>query len=330
MAERNTYIDFLRFVGLSFIVLAHVGCPPTLHQIRCCDVPLMLFVSGLSYSGKKVSASWKEYYWPRIKRLVIPIYIFVACYTLFSAIFGSPQPTDVIAKSFLLCYEGAIGYVWVIKIFLLIMLVTPLLIKLNERISNGTFFATLVGLIVLQEGVVAFSDLLPAGIVKFGYNETIPYLVGYSIPFLLGLRLRKASVKTENIVLVVTVCAAIGLGIYLRLCVNSEALITDSKYPPHSLFLLYGLATAAVLWKMRGILGSVTKARWISFIGSNTIWIYVWHTLFVILVPMVCGQWLVKFLLVYACAVGVYYLQYRLVTRKGDIRDRKFLKYFVG
>lgn len=48
--KRDISIDILRFIGISFIILAHVNPPDTILNIRCFDVSLMLFVSGLTMS----------------------------------------------------------------------------------------------------------------------------------------------------------------------------------------------------------------------------------------------------------------------------------------
>lgn len=53
MKERDLSIDLMRAIGLLCVILAHVNPPATLMQIRCFDVPLMLFVSGLVFSGRK-------------------------------------------------------------------------------------------------------------------------------------------------------------------------------------------------------------------------------------------------------------------------------------
>jgi len=54
-SSRVVQIDILRFIGLSLIVFAHVKPPTILFEIRSFDVPLMLFISGMSYviAGKK-------------------------------------------------------------------------------------------------------------------------------------------------------------------------------------------------------------------------------------------------------------------------------------
>ena len=50
--QRDLYIDFLRFIGISLIILAPVEAPAGITQFRSFDVPLMVFVSGLSFSTK--------------------------------------------------------------------------------------------------------------------------------------------------------------------------------------------------------------------------------------------------------------------------------------
>lgn len=83
--QRDLYIDFLRFIGISLIILAHVEAPSGITQFRSFDVPLMVFVSGLSFSTKG-GGFWK-YVWKRVKRLCIPVYLFLTI--LFTAVIGA-------------------------------------------------------------------------------------------------------------------------------------------------------------------------------------------------------------------------------------------------
>lgn len=50
--KRDISIDILRFIVISLIILAHVNPPDTILNIRCFDVSLMLFVSGLIMSKR--------------------------------------------------------------------------------------------------------------------------------------------------------------------------------------------------------------------------------------------------------------------------------------
>ena len=79
MKGRDLTIDFLRFVGLSLIIIAHVQAPYKLTQIRCFDVPMMLFISGLTSSGRS-AGNYLEYIVKRTKRLILPVWIFLFFY----------------------------------------------------------------------------------------------------------------------------------------------------------------------------------------------------------------------------------------------------------
>lgn len=49
---RDIEVDVLRSIGILLIILAHIKAPVIPTVIRCFDVPLMVFVSGLCYSDK--------------------------------------------------------------------------------------------------------------------------------------------------------------------------------------------------------------------------------------------------------------------------------------
>lgn len=112
--ERDVSIDFLRFLGLSLIILAHVSPSNFILQIRTFDVPLMFFVSGLAYSGRKIDFS-KSFYYHRIKRLLIPVYIFITCYYSIALIINLLLSTNIesyindIIDSYLLIGRGRLS-----------------------------------------------------------------------------------------------------------------------------------------------------------------------------------------------------------------------------
>ena len=68
---RDPAVDLLRFIGISMIFLAHIGPPAALFQLRSFDVPLMIFVSGLSYSGRQV-VGYASFVRKRLGRLLMP------------------------------------------------------------------------------------------------------------------------------------------------------------------------------------------------------------------------------------------------------------------
>lgn len=331
MHTRNCYIDFLRFVGLSLIVLAHVHSPNIIHQIRCCDVPLMLFVSGLAYGNRSINPPLKDFFLPRIKKLLIPVYLFVVCDLLAFVIADKTLSLESVIKSLFLCSDGAVGYVWIMKVFLLVMLVTPAIVKLNKRLSFLGFWMVVILLFIFQEALTWVTYFITKEPFKSVYQETLPYLVGYLIPFLIGVRLRQNNHREEIATLfIIVLCSVAALIIYLSTHDGPIAITPFYKYPPHSYFIIYGLSISTILWFLRRIIKINEENKLMLFIGRNTIWIYLWHIVFVTIANILIDNWLIKFFLVYTCAVGVYYIQFKTVTQVSLNHNNKILKYFIG
>ena len=81
MECRNRSIDLLRFIALTGIIIAHIDPPSFWMQLRGFDVPLMVFLSGVSY---RISGGNKQNYWSyavkRFKRLILPVWVFLTIY----------------------------------------------------------------------------------------------------------------------------------------------------------------------------------------------------------------------------------------------------------
>ena len=122
--NRDASIDILRFIALSGLILAHTAPPPIFLQLRSFDVPMMVFLSGVAFSlssGNK--ATYSTYVWKRFKRLILPMWIFVIMYTVFTIAIGNGFPG--LTK---LLFEYAIPimnnwYTWIIRVFFIIALV---------------------------------------------------------------------------------------------------------------------------------------------------------------------------------------------------------------
>lgn len=119
----NEKIDLLRFIGLAMIIFAHVNPPSILLQLRTFDVPLMIIVSAMSFSLGYKDEPYIQYLWKRIKRLVFHVWIFLTGYFLTILIF-SPSAKVLNFKTLFDSYFffGGIGYVWIIRIFILLAL----------------------------------------------------------------------------------------------------------------------------------------------------------------------------------------------------------------
>lgn len=327
--KRDPVIDNLRFVGITLIVLAHVT-PPILilFNARTFDVPLMLFVSGLAYAGKTVDVRW-HFFVHRFLRLVVPVYLFLTLYFVLAGAMKFVASIDFgitrhhIVGSYLLM--DGIGYVWIIRVFLMVAMLTPWLVRIEVRIkSDGLFAVLLVTLAVAQEVLLASH----AGLGNPFVRDFVYYAVGYSLLFLLGLRLQRTACRRSWL----TGCAVLFVAVLLLVChQNGSIWVNDYKYPPRLYFMAYGaVASVACFLAMRSKLLR-RKVSLVTFIGQNTIWIYLWHIPLIQLTGMLHLAWYVRFLLVYMLSVVVVRAQVALVNHwQHTHKNLTLLKYLKG
>ena len=258
-SNRDFYIDFLRFLGLSLIILVHVNCPDWLKQLRCFDVPLMVFVSGLSCTFN-VNSNIGQWLWKRTKRLVIPTYIFFSAYMLL--LFVMDQFTenslithDKVIGTYLMLNNPSVGYIYIIRVFLLVMLCTPLYLSLIGKAQSHTgnrtlaiYIITLI-LFVSLELLVSFIDIPEEGLVGIFYNQYIIYAIAYLIPFLEGLSLKRLDEKHVKLAsLLAIVALIISAIVYYEQNGLPFAITPIYKYPPPCLLsYIWRLCVRAVI-----------------------------------------------------------------------------------
>lgn len=339
LQQRDPSIDLLRFIGLTMIILAHIGLSRStslLFQLRSFDVPLMVFTSGLAFSGKNVG-SYLHFIGKRTLRLIVPVYMFVAAYILLNPILSGwglveSYSTEQIAGTFMLRLNPSIGYVWIIRVFLIVMLATPLLIKLDKVLKNDwVCLGAIAAVLAAQHLLVGWLKPMKPG---WFIQDWVLYICGYSAVFMWGLRARKASPAASCVALLMlaAVLCFCGYGMYEEH--GTLMKLQATKYPPQLYFLAWGMFISGILWFTRKWWTKVMDNRLFTFIGQNTIWIYLWHIPFVNIVvkgPFDAWHPLWKYIFVYVTALCIYALQYKIV---GMVRKRwpnnVITKYFVG
>lgn len=175
---------------------------------------------------------------------------------------------------------------------------------------------------------VHFSD---NGFVGVLYNQYFIYAMAYSIPFLIGYSLKTLPRERVRLTILIAIAVlVIGAIIYYLLNGLPFVITPTYKYPPHAYYIIYGCCISVLLYCIRfvePVKNAVNKMQWAIFVGQNTIWIYFWHILFLLLVGRIIHYWLLKYVVVYALSVLAFLLQYKIVKKL----NYKFLnKYFVG
>lgn len=331
MQSRDLSIDILRFFGLTFIILVHINPPTWLAEIRSFDVPLMVFVSGLTASGKVID-NYSNFLLRRTQRLVFPVWIFLFFYlTSFYLLQFKILPEqyltwEMIWRSFLLL-DKSIGYVWIIRVFLLIMLVTPLLVKMASFVNSVYGYMSIIFLLIFsQEVICMYIPLNSDTILGALFSEYFVFLLGYMPIFMIGLWIRNSKLSIINIIILSFFIIFI-LYSYLHCKYIGFLSISSSKYPPHGIFVVYGILVSSMLWYGKTLIVKLSLFKPLVFIGQNTIWIYLWHMPLVLISNYFIPHWYIKFPIVFFGSICIFYLQYMAVKK---INIKLFNKYFVG
>ena len=302
--SRDIRFDILKAIGLLLIILAHTGSPQNIDLIRQFDVPLMVIASGtlFYYSSRNKNVNLWEYLRNRIPRLLAPVWLFLSFFfvSVYIVDLLTKKPYHFSSREILfgfLLLDG-IGYVWIIRVFLLIAIVAPFLLKLYRLLGNETRFAAVIVAIYIFHQSVAIPVI---------YSWEIPYdwtmwrskfymfLIPYGCLFGLGMTLIKMNRK---LFLIFLSGSAIGFLFYSSLDyykVGSNLLNfwhnhrNEYKYPPSPIFILYGIFMSMILyllvsWVWDNYREWMEKNRsmteTIVFISSSSLWIYLWHIFF--------------------------------------------------
>ena len=330
--KRDLYIDFLRFIGLSFIILVHVNPPVNVAQVRCFDVPLMLFVSGLTASSGR-HCRYVDYVIKRTKGLIIPVWMFLAAYlpilyfVQFKFLPEQYLTGEMIVRSFLLL-DNSIGYVWIIRIFLIVMLATPFILKLNNRIENIRLFVfVVVAAAFALEGIHLIGvQCDKESVASFVVVDIIQYGIAYSIPFMLGVRCRNAEKKEQHKLLAFVIVVFTVSLVYYVFSYGLPIRITPNfKTPPHSYYIIYGCFVSVILWQMKTKISKWLTNKYFILLGQNTIWIYLWHMPFALVSNRLSDSWVVRYIFVYGTAILIFMIQRSIVNKINSDFARKYL-----
>lgn len=315
--KRNREVDFLRFVGLSLIILAHVDPPTLIFQLRNFDVPLMVMVSGISFGISYRNEPYGVYIWKRIRRLVFPVWMFLSIYFSLSFATGVPLESpswEKIVSSYLLL--SGIGYVWIIRVFLLVALVSPFIWIIHKHtILNKIYFLKCAGIYLAYELLVTSTRSLADTPIRNIIEISLLYLIPYSLVFSIGLRLSSMTRPEIKRLCLGAFLTFILIGVMLYLLTGNITPTQNSKYPPTAYYLSFALAGSTLLWLSTNWILSRIKfikiLQFIEFSANNSIWIYLWH---IPIVQAINLSYWIKYPLVFMFATTVTFIQVKCVT----------------
>lgn len=330
MEERSIKLDVLKCIGLFFIILAHVDVRnDAVLEFRSFDVVLMVFVSGIlavhSYNKEKNDMN---YIIKRAKRLLIPTYLFLTVYFvcdfLVSWLFSLPYYDFHIIWTSYLLLDG-IGYVWIIRVYLLCAIVTPLMVRILLKLKMNYAFFVICAVWLSYEMVYA-AGILNENIL---FKWAIWYAVPYGIVQAFAMVTREECAKKKMFLGVFFLLFWLLLDVYKYL--NGESYsIRDYKYPPQAVYLSYGLEISFLNAGEGYRISCLALQKAVIFVSKNSLWIYLIHIAFLRLIPAMSNiHWGIQWIFIsIASCLGCYVKN--LVLCKFNRGKSGIFKYLEG
>ncbi|PEI51830.1 acyltransferase family protein [Priestia aryabhattai] len=325
LTQRDIRIDILRCIAIVSIILAHSEPGGLLFQLRNFDVILMVLLLGTSFylsnKDKKKSISYPVYLGKRFKRLIVPTWVFLTIFFLLfyliSLINGSSYYFNFkdIFMSYSMFDEG-IGFIWIMRVFFLIALISPLLLKVNQKIESNKKYFLFLSVIYVVYVILQSIAFFFHGSLGLFFQNFVLYGIGYGLIAAFGMRLKLLSKKELYI------WASTFLFIFLCLCWHYNFNSTQHyKYPPQLYYISYGMFVSLFLYIVFYIkpIQSFLNNKFIMFIAQNSIWLYFWHIIFVYLLKffgeelsVLANNFVTRFAFIFVCALVVTYVHHLL------------------
>jgi hypothetical protein len=211
-------------------------------------------------------------------------------------------------------YDG-IGYVWIIRVFLLVAIASPILLYFHKKIERDRDYFLILSIgLLLYEGLRYL--LLPYIQDGFGIiaSSIVLYAIPYALVFSAGLRILAMKPVQLYVLCLVSFLSFIVIGVGLFIYSGYFISTQEFKYPPSTYYISYAIFVSVSLWLSINVISLVfDKLRvksTVLFIANNTIWIYLWH---IPLIMMINQNFVIKYLVVFSGAVAITYLQTLLV-----------------
>ena len=276
-AARDGRIDFLRALGLLLIMLAHVDPPEWLFELRGFDVVLMVLLNALSFRASGgARGSWGGYVARRFRRLIVPTWCFLIPVLLWLTVMGIWFPgarlslTDYLSSFSL---TAGIGYVWIIRVYFQMALISPLLLAALRRWGLRRYLAVLALAAPVYE---LYCIIAPAGENLPGYlsHYVVQDTVGYGLVCALGIALPEMARRQR-----LGAAAYAGAGFLLLGAARGFPPVQDAKYPPGCYYLAYGVLVSLLLWELLSLPQArpLREGRLWGWLSRNSFWLYFWH-----------------------------------------------------
>lgn len=169
---------------------------------------------------------------------------------------------------------GFIGYVWIMRVFFLVAIISPWILKISKSIkSNTAYFVGLLGVYNIYI-LVVFISFKMSPIIKVLIENSIIHTLGWGIIAAIGIRIKQLNRKELRIY------TLIFLGIYIVSMISSGFSSTQGyKYPPTMYYMSYGIFMSLSLLQILRLkpVYKLFNNVVVKYIAANSLTLYFWH-----------------------------------------------------
>lgn len=320
-SRRDYRIDWIRAICSLTIIFAHVNAPSLLNNIRTFDVVALVFISGMSL-GLSKEKKFRDYIQGRVKKLLVPTYLMITLIFLLSytgcKILNINQlySLNQIVRSYFLLSDGSMGYVWIVRVYIMVALLTPLNRRLSDKLeSNKDFFVALLGFLIFGAGLYYLWTIIADPLASTIYKDYLYTTFVYGCISFLGYWLNKHLHNLHFLTLIAALCFIICQ--VIELFMGNGFSPNSAKFPPQLYYCSYGLLVAIILYHV--VPNRSNKI--VGWLSSHSFSIYLWHIFMLRLYGVITKisvfkrfekTWLIEFMFVVAGAILLTCIWHRI------------------
>lgn len=325
--ERNLSIDYLKFLGLIGLLIAHISTEPILLLVRSFDVNLLVILSAFLATRSLRSDVCLKEYWIYVKkrffRLVVPTWIFLTLYFVINLYVNfSDYSLKNVLRSYLL-QDNSIGYVWIIYVYLICAILMPLIVKICQY--------KFVNIVVWGVAVVYF--FLAENYPNYYFKVLVLYPIVYGLISYVAVKWNYCSVRYRGAFIVICFVFFVYKVVTHYFETGFVVSLMEYKYPPKILYLSYTVPMSFVLIELANKIhfSKGVVSQFVSFLSKNSLWFYLWHILNLQISKILFESECLRFIFVFVCTSIVVYVQMSVV-RKYESKNlmMNVVKFFKG
>lgn len=265
--SKDVSIQVIRVISMFSIIICHlvqeVNNPllAKTSQLFNVGVYIFLFVSGWLYGGKKVD-DFKKWYKQRVKKVLIPVWIFVFVIFLIHICQGTMKwiyvPIYLTNTQFWFGGLKGVEHLWFISVIFLCYLITPMLYKVNTNIKF------ILSILVMAIGGYGLCHL----------NRSLGLTVLYLSVYLCGYSFRRFQI------ILIHSCLLIIIALFIRV-ISMILLDGTILYDCFLVYLTHTMLAIGLFYLAKRLIVQQSN-RIIDWLDGMSFYIYITHYMFMV------------------------------------------------